>query len=352
MKAWVVVEAEKPLKEIELPTPKPTGTEVLLEVTHSGVCHSDIHFWKGEYNLGGGKSVKLSDRGITLPRAPGHEIAGRVVAVGEDVKGVKVGDIRVAYPWLGCGECEHCLAEEDNLCVGQRSLGVVRHGGFGSHVLVPHSRYLIDPGSVDLSLAATYACSGITTYSAIKKIMPLAPDKPVVLVGAGGLGLTAIAMLKAFGHRNIISVDISDEKLAAAKKEGATGTVNSSTEGAAQRILEVAGGSVPAVIDFVGMSATSRMGFDVLVKNGKLIIVGVAGGELTLLLGAMVFGAFTVQGSITGTIQDLRDVIALAAEGKLPPTPITCMEKHCANEAMVALRDGKVTGRVVLLGEH
>ena len=103
MRAWAVVENGQPLKEIELPTPEPKGTEVLLEVTHCGVCHSDLHIWEGFYDVGGGQKMSLKDRGVVLPLAMGHEIVGRVVNLGPDARGVKVGDIRIVFPWLGCG---------------------------------------------------------------------------------------------------------------------------------------------------------------------------------------------------------------------------------------------------------
>ncbi len=147
MRAWAVVENGAPLKEIELPTPEPKGTEVLVEVTHCGVCHSDLHIWEGYYDIGGGKRMSLGDRGVTLPLAMGHEIVGRVAKLGPDAKGVKVGDLRIVYPWIGCGTCEKCLAEEDNMCaVAARSLGVYQNGGYGTHVIAPHPRHLIDPG--------------------------------------------------------------------------------------------------------------------------------------------------------------------------------------------------------------
>ena len=348
MKAWAVVEANAPLEELELPTPVPKGSEVLIEVTHCGVCHSDLHFWKGEYDMGGGKVMKLADRGVTLPRAPGHEVAGRVVAVGPHATGVEFGRIYVAYPWLGCGHCKECAAEHDNMCSAQHSIGVIHHGGFASHVLVPHPRYLVDPGKVDPALAATYACSGITVYSAIRKVMPLEADRPVVLIGAGGLGLTAIAMLKALDHQAIISVDLDPAKRAAASKAGATATIDGAGDDLAQRIIEVGGGAVPAVIDFVNSSATARAGFDALAKGGKLILVGVAGGEITLSLATMVFRANAVVASLTGSPQDLRDVLALANSGKLPPTPITTCPKSDANAALKSLKSGMVTGRLVL----
>jgi alcohol dehydrogenase, propanol-preferring len=230
MKAWAVLEPGKPLEHIDLPTPEPVGTEVLLEVTHCGVCHSDLHFWHGFYNLGGGKVMRVQDRGVTFPRAPGHEIVGRVVKTGPDAVGVAVGELRIVYPWIGCGTCDRSRDEQDNLCTEQRSLGVIQHGGFGSHVVAPHPRYLVDPGAVDPAVAATYACSGITVYGAVRKALPMPSDYPIVLIGAGGLGLSAIAMLKALGHRSIVSVDIAADKRQAALDSGATGVVDGNAE--------------------------------------------------------------------------------------------------------------------------
>ena len=347
MKAWAIVESGKPLELLEFPTPEPTGSEVLVEVTHAGVCHSDLHLWKGEYNLGGGKVLKLADRGVVLPRAPGHEIAGKVVAFGPDAKGVAIGDERVVYPWIGCGECAACHAEEDNMCLKQRSLGVIQHGGFGSHVVVPHPRYLVDAAGIDLAIGATYACSGITTYNALSKVMPLPPSAPVVLIGAGGVGLMAIAMLQALGHEAIYAVDIAPDKRAAATAAGAVAIDGG--EGVVGRVLEAAGGPVAAVLDFVGSSVTSGNGFAMLDKGGNLVVVGVTGGEITLSLAGLVFRANAVLGSNTGSLKDLRAVVKLAQEGKLKPTPVTLCPKDHANEALLELKAGHVTGRTVLV---
>ena len=234
MRAWAVVENGKPLQELELPTPEPKGTEVLVEVTHCGVCHSDLHIWEGYYDLGGGKHMSLKDRGVVLPLAMGHEIVGRVAKLGPDAKGVKLGDLRIVFPWLGCGHCEKCLAEEDNMCLTPRSLGVYANGGYGTHVIAPHPRHLVDPGTLDPAVAATYACSGITVYSAIRKAMPIPPNEAIVVVGAGGLGLNAIAVLRAMQHQNIVVVDISAEKREAALQAGAHKVVDGSGEGVTQ----------------------------------------------------------------------------------------------------------------------
>lgn len=351
MRAWAVVKNGAPLKEMEFPTPEPKGTEVLLETTHCGVCHSDLHIWEGYYDLGGGKKMSLVDRGVVLPLAMGHEIVGRVVKLGPDAKGVKLGDLRIVYPWVGCGACAVCLADEDNMCLKPRSLGVYQNGGYATHVLAPHPRHLVDPGTLDPAVAATYACSGITVYSAIQKVMPLAPEEPIVLVGAGGLGMNAIEILKALKHKNIVVVDVSAEKRAAALREGASKTVDGTGEGVAKRIMEACGGPVAAVIDLVNGTATARFAFDALRKGGKLVQVGLFGGELSLPLPLMPIRALTVQGSYVGTVKDLRALVKLAQNGGIKPLPVAMVPQREANDALMRLRDGKVTGRLVLRAE-
>ncbi len=348
MRAWAVVENGADLQEIEMPTPEPTGKQVLLEVTYCGVCHSDLHIWEGFYDIGGGKRMSLKDRGVKLPLAMGHEIVGRVVKLGPDATGVKVGDVRIVFPWVGCGHCERCLAEEDNMCLEGKSLGVFQNGGYATHVLAMEPRHLVDPGTVDPALAATYACSGITVYSAIKKLMPLPPDAPIVLVGAGGLGLNAISVLKAMGHRNIISVDISEEKRANATKAGATATVDGTGEDVAARIMAAAGGPVRGIVDLVNGTATARFSMGALTKGGRLVQVGLFGGDMTLMLPVMAMRELTVGGSYVGNPKELRELVALAQAGMLQPLPYSTVPMNQANEALMRLKDGKVTGRVVL----
>jgi alcohol dehydrogenase/propanol-preferring alcohol dehydrogenase len=353
MRAWAVTKCEAPLEEIELPTPEPKGTEVLLETTYCGVCHSDIHIWEGRYDLGGGKVMNLMDRGLSLPIAMGHEIVGRVVKLGPEAPsvdngGVKVGDIRIVFPWVGCGTCAACQAEEDNMCLTPKSLGVYQNGGYGTHVVAPHPRHLVDPGSLDPAVAATYACSGITVYSAIKKVMPLPPDEPIVLVGAGGLGLNALAILKALKHRNIVVVDISAEKRAAAEKAGATKTVDGSGDDVTKRIIGACDAQPIAIIDLVNGTATARFAFNALRKGGKLVQVGLFGGELSLPLPLMPIRALTVQGSYVGNPKELRELVALAQKGGVPALPVETVPQREANAALMRLRAGKVTGRLVL----
>ena len=146
MRSYQVCECGAPLQLAEGDTPAPQGTQVLMKVLAAGVCHSDLHIWDGYYEVGGGRKLNLVERGIKLPLTMGHENVGEVIAVGPEASGVKVGDVRLVNPWIGCGECKVCRRGDENLCVKPQSIGVYRQGGYSTHLLVPHSRHLFDIG--------------------------------------------------------------------------------------------------------------------------------------------------------------------------------------------------------------
>ncbi len=353
MFCYAVTENAKPLNRIELPTPEPKGAEVLVRVTHCGVCHSDLHLWEGGYDLGGGKRLSLKDRGVSLPVVMGHEIVGRIAKLGPDAKaaGLKEGTLYAVFPWLGCGKCAECLAEEDNMCrVKPAALGVYAPGGYGEYVLVPHPRHLVDISGLDPLVAATYSCSGITVYSAIAKVMPMAPDDPIVLIGAGGLGLNAVAVLKAMGHRAIIVVDVAQAKRDAAKAAGASAAVDGTGDPSdvAARISAAAGGAVGAVVDLVNSGDTARAGFEALRKGGKLILVGLFGGALSVPLPLIATRAITVRGSYVGNPKELRQLITMAREGRVAPLPVQSRPASEINTILDDLLGGRVVGRVVI----
>jgi len=202
MKSFQVTDFKTaPLTEVEPADAAAVGTQVLIKVKAAGVCHSDLHIWEGGYDLGHGrKPLSLKDRGVSLPRTMGHETVGEVLAFGPDAKAdyngdLKVGDVALVYPWLGCGKCETCLAGEENMCLKPNSLGVYCDGGLCDHMTVPHPKYLLNLKGLDPVTAAPYACSGVTTYSALKKVES-AFNTPIVIFGAGGLGLMALSLLR------------------------------------------------------------------------------------------------------------------------------------------------------------
>jgi len=348
MHAWAVVANGEPLQEITLPTPEPHGAQVLLEVLHCGVCHSDVHLWDGHYQLGGEKKLLLKDRGVSLPLVMGHEIVGRVVRTGPQARGVAVGELKIVYPWVGCGTCALCRSDQDNMCQTPRSIGVFQAGGYASHVIVPEPRHLVDVGTLSPPVAATLACSGLTAYGAVKKALPLPADEPIVIIGLGGLGLNAIAILRALGHERIVGVDLKAENRAAALAAGATDTVDATAANLAEAIVAAAGQGVGVVIDFVNSSATAKAAFDALRRGGKLIAVGFFGGELSLPLPLLPLRALTLVGSYVGSPIELRELVALAQSGKLPPIPLTTAPQSDATSVLARLRDGRIIGRVVL----
>lgn len=350
MRSWQVFQASEVLKEVEETTPEPVGTEVVLSVSHCGLCHSDITLWKGVFDMGE-KKVSIDSIGMKLPLTLGHEIFGTVTAIGSEVTGVKVGDRRLVYPWIGCGECDACRANQENLCMQGRPLGMRRPGGFGSHVVVPHGRYLIDTGDLDPALAATYACSGLTAFSAVRKAMPVQPDEAIVVVGAGGLGLSGIVILKALGHKNIVVVDVSEEKLKTAVEAGAHKAVLSTGDDVTKKIVDAVGRPVRTIIDFVNNSETAAFSFPALARGGRIIMVGMFGGQLTIPTMRMAQGGLSLIGSITGSLQELRDLVELAKSGRLAAIPYETVPKSRINDAMARLHGGSVRGRIVLQEE-
>ena len=345
---YEVVEHGKPLQAKIRETPQPQAGEVLVRITRSGVCHSDLHIWEGYFDLGGGKRFYVKDRGCVPPFTTGHEPFGVVEKVGAGVTCVKVGDKRLVYPWIGCGKCAVCEAGDDNFCLSGRFLGVMAHGAYSTHVLVPDAKYLIDTTGIDDGWAATLACSGLTVYSAATKLPELAPRDWVVVLGCGGLGMAAISVLRALGITNIIAGDIDEGKLARAREQGAAQTVDTRDAGALDRIKAISAGAIAGVIDLVGMPATANLGIASLAKGGHYIMCGLFGGEITLPLPPLAQRCIAVRGSYVGNLAELKAVVELARAGKLKPSPVEIRPAGDVNHVLQELLAGKVLGRVVL----
>jgi alcohol dehydrogenase, propanol-preferring len=349
MKSFDVCECGAPLRLMERPTPKPTGSEVLLRVIAAGVCHSDLHIWEGYYDLGGGKRLKLADRGVKLPLTMGHENVGEVIAVGPDAKGVKVGDRKLVHPWLGCGECPVCRRGDEQLCRTPFSIGVFRSGGYADHLLVPHPRYLFDIGGIAPERAAPLACSGITTYGALKKVGPVLQEEPAVIIGAGGLGLMCLALHRAMGGEGAIVVDIDSVKRDAALKGGAQAVIDGDAPDAANRIIEATKGGAWAVIDLVGSSRTVRLALDSMIgKGGRLIVVGLFGGDVTVPTPSLPLRAMSIQGSYVGSLTEMAELLDLVRRKGVPDLPVGTRPLAAVNAALDELKAGKVVGRLVL----
>ena len=349
MKSYKLTGFRAPLEAREEAALEPRGTEILLEVRAAGMCHSDVHIWEGFYDLGGGNQIKMEGR-IPLPQTLGHETVGRIVASGPEAGRLDGTRNYLVYPWIGCGECPACRRSEENMCTRQpRFLGVYRNGGYSTHILVPHPRYLIDIGDLSPTQVAPLACAGVTTFSAIKKVGPAIAESPILLVGAGGLGLMALSLLKALGAKGAAVVDLDPAKRDAAMKAGAIAAIDGRTADAAAQVLAALGEPPIAAIDFVGAPDTVTLAMAVLAKGGNCIVVGLHGGQVTLPIPSFPLRVVGVIGSLVGNLAELNELVELAKAGKVAAIPIEERPLDQADAMLTDLRHGKVVGRGVLV---
>jgi propanol-preferring alcohol dehydrogenase len=357
MKAASITKPKAPLEIISKETPKPIGSQVLVRVQACGVCHSDIHLWEGGYDGPDGEFLKTTDRGVRYPLIPGHEIAGEVAEVGEEVASLdlfKKNSKVIVYPWLGEGMCPACREGNENLCDRPRSLGIYNDGGYSEYVLVPSYRYLlnitddIDTGSFDANTACTLTCSSLTAYGAINNAN-LRPYDTAVIIGAGGLGLMAIQLAKAITGSTVIAMDLDDNKLKAAKENGADFIVNSKKENAVIAVMEATQKlGADAVIDFVNSSKSTEVDMQLLRKRARLVLVGLYGGALKLNLISLPTRAYKLIGSYTGNIAQLAELVSLTRRGAIKPLVSDKFKLEQATEALSKLKEGKVVGRGVI----
>jgi propanol-preferring alcohol dehydrogenase len=350
MRAAQIIIPKKPLEIKDLQVPTPKGDQVLVKVESSGVCHSDIHLWEGGYEGPEGKFMKATDRGVKYPLTPGHEISGIIDKLGEEAKEkFSVEEKVLVYPWIGEGLCPACRVGEENLCDNPKSLGVYQNGGYSEYVLVPSYRYLVKlRENIDTNTAATLSCSALTAYSAVNNA-ELMPYDNLVIVGAGGLGLMAIQLATAVSGARVITLDLDDDKLKAAKESGADITINSKKEDPVKSVMDVTDKlGADAVIDFVNASKTVETDMQFLRRRAKIVLVGLFGGELKLNLISMPTRAYRLIGSYTGTLNEMMELVSLAERGVIKPVVSDTFKLDQATEALQKLKDGKIIGRGVI----
>jgi D-arabinose 1-dehydrogenase-like Zn-dependent alcohol dehydrogenase len=326
-----------------------SGHEVSVRVTHCGMCHSDLHVQAGGFDMGGGKMSSLEAAGNKLPLTLGHEIVGEVVDTGPDVQGVQKGDHVIVYPWLGCGECAVCQRGDEQLCSkANMSMGIKLPGGFGDLVRMRHERYLVPFGTLDPARAATFACAGITAFGAIKKLPATTAEDWVAVVGCGGVGMTAVALLSATQAARIVAIDPDPAKREAALKHGASLAFDPNAKGVLKEIAIACSGNIAGVVDFVGAESSSSLAVNIVRRAGKVVIVGLFGGEFKLPLPMFIFKALSVSGSMVGSLPLLRELVALAQKITLPTIPIELRPISAVNQSLEDLAKGRIVGRVVL----
>ena len=337
MKAAILREFKTPLSMEEIAQPKPGAGEILIKVEACGVCHSDLHVADGDWP----QVVPITN----MPLILGHEIAGRVVEKGAGVSHLEIGD-RVGVPWVHwtCGECEFCLEGNENLCSKQQITGVTVDGGYAEFVKAPASHALKIPDRLSCVEAAPLFCAGVTVYRALKRAK-IQPGQRLAIFGVGGLGHLAVQIGLGMGA-NVTAVDVSDEKLAHAKSLGATATLNASSVNVVKELRRV--GRVHAALVTSAAKAAYDTAFPCVRQGGTLLVVGLPSESICFPAILMAAVEVHIRASSVGTRQDTRELLELAAAGKVR-AEVTTRPLAEANEVLEELRAGTVSGRVVLI---
>jgi D-arabinose 1-dehydrogenase-like Zn-dependent alcohol dehydrogenase len=353
MHSYQVTAFGQPLVKTTRDTPVPKGREVLVRIGACGVCHSDVHLHDGYFDLGGGKKVDMT-RGVQPPRTLGHEIAGEIVALGPEITAadkLSLGARRVVYPWIGCGTCTVCQRGQEQDCSAPRAHGVNTDGGYADHVLVPDAKYLFEYGTLSEEQACTYACSGLTAFGALKKAKGLVgpgPGNDLLIIGAGGVGISGIRMAKPVLGVAPIVADIDPSKFEAARQAGAREVIDSRSPDTLRNLLKSTGGGAAVAIDYVGAAASFEFGMNALRRGGKLIVVGLFGGATTFSPATIVLKGLTITASYVGSREEMAEMMALASSGTLPAMPVNVEQLANVNDVLARLKQGKIVGRTVV----
>jgi alcohol dehydrogenase, propanol-preferring len=334
MKAAVVREFGKPLVVGDAPVPEPGPGQIQVKIEACGVCHTDLHAAEGDW------PVKPSP-----PFIPGHEGVGHVSGVGRDVRHVKEGD-RVGVPWLysACGHCEHCLGGWETLCEAQQNAGYSVNGGFADYVVADPNFVGHLPGNIGFIELAPVICAGVTVYKGLK-VTDTKPGDWVVISGIGGLGHMAVQYARAMGL-NVAAVDVADDKLALARRLGASVTVNAKTTDPAAYLKKEIGGAHGVLVTAVSPKAFEQA-LGMVRRGGTVSLNGLPPGSFPLPIFDMVLNGITVRGSIVGTRLDLQEALQFAGAGKVHATTETA-KLDDVNDVFARMHAGKIEGRIVL----
>jgi D-arabinose 1-dehydrogenase-like Zn-dependent alcohol dehydrogenase len=349
MKAAVLDEARQPLKIEELEMPDVGNEDILIKVASCGVCHTDLKVAEGRNRF-------------TPPTILGHEVAGTVAQVGAHCKDFKVGERVIIGMRYKCGRCRYCLSARENLCERRPAPPPLRKadgtvvtrwnvGGFAEYVAVPAYMTFKVPEGLSMEEASVVGCRVTTAYNAVKHRARLEPGDSSLVIGCGGIGLNTIQFLKCFGAYPIIAVDIVEEKLEAAKKFGATHTVNAAVEDPVKWVVKLTGGGVDKSFEAIGNPKTSDQIIQATRPGGTATIIGgLSSGPFTISSGNFVTREITITGVSSRQANDVEEVFQMAKQGRIElKSLITRSYRYDQiNEALADLEHGKLRMAVSL----
>lgn len=345
------------IEEVRIDVPGPR--EVLIRTAAVGVCRSDLHFVDGAFPH-------------PLPTVPGHEAAGVVEAVGDEVRTVKPGDHVITFFTAFCGTCEQCMGGRWSLCIdpstrrpptapprlsladGTPLAPFLNLSAFAEQMLVHENACVAISRDMPLDRAALLGCAVITGSGAIFNDCRLKPGESVAVIGAGGIGLAAINAAKIAGAGRIIAIDPVAEKRELAMKMGATDAIDASGEGVAKQVMALTGTGVDFAVEAVGRPETAELAWQVLKRGGTATILGmIAPGKSVSIPGPSFLSGKKLQGSLLGSTVfpiDMPRLVEMYLDGRLMLDGLIAerIRLDQVNEALETLRDGEATRSVIV----
>lgn len=323
-------------KDIPVPTPKPN--ELLINVKYSGVCHTDLHAWKGDWPLG-----------TKLPLVGGHEGAGVVVGFGDNVKGWKVGDY-AGVKWLNgsCMSCEYCQKSAESNCASADLSGYTHDGSFQQYATADAVHAARIPQGTDLAEISPILCAGITVYKALKTANLAAGQWVAISGAAGGLGSLAVQYAKAMGYR-VVGIDGGAEKGAFAKSLGAEAFVDFlSSKDIVADIQKVTNGGPHGVINVSVSEKAVSQSVEYVRPTGTVVLVGLpAGAKVVAPVFDSVVKSIAIKGSYVGNRADTAEAIDFFSRG-LVKCPIKIVGLSELASIYELMEQGKILGRYVV----
>lgn len=315
MNAAIFEEFGQPIAIRQLPDPEPPPDGVVIQVGATGLCRSDWHGWMGH------------DADVHPPHVPGHEFAGRIVALGGTVRNWQLGQ-RVTAPFaLGCGHCPQCITGNQQICDNYYQAGFTGWGSFAEYVAIPYAdTNLVQlPDSVDDVSAATLGCRFITSFRAVVDQARLRAGEWAVIYGCGGVGLSAVMIAQVQGAQ-VIGVDVSEAALSLARRVGAATTINARTvDDVPAAVIELTGGGAHVSLDALGSAETCRSAILSLRKRGRHVqvgLLGAEGGEAAVPMGRVISHELEIYGSHGMPAHQYPRLLAMLAAGRLDPSQL------------------------------
>ncbi len=331
----------QPLEECDVPTPRLGRSDILVRVGAAGICHSDVHYRAGTSPAG------------PLPITPGHEVAGTVQSVGEDVSAIGPSDRVCLHYMVTCGRCRYCVRGTEQFCLEGRMIGKNRDGGYAECIAVPDRGVVLLPESIPFDHAAVMMCSTATSYHALRKAR-LVMGETVAIFGAGGLGLSAVQLARALGAAEVYAIDVNRSRLDQAESLDAT-ALDASKGNPLEMLEELThGAGVDVSLELVGLPETMQQAVRALGVFGRAVLVGITQKPFSIASYHDLIGKEAeVIGGSDHLLSELPDLLSMTERGILDLSRVVTATVPLAagpiNEAMDALERFQGASRTVIV---